>query len=88
MQKELGDAQAVGEWLGGRAAELETTLRVRDPAPLNPTPATPSPKVQTVDFQIKDLPCQHPVYGMLQGGNGPKNWSMWSFREGWWLSVC
>jgi hypothetical protein len=28
--------------------------------------------------------CQHPVFGVLQGGNGNKNWSIWSFREGWW----
>jgi hypothetical protein len=28
--------------------------------------------------------CQHPVFGVLQGENGSKRWSIWSFREGWW----
>jgi hypothetical protein len=34
------------------------------------------------DFETSDLPLQHSVFGMLQGGNGSKHWSVWCFREG------
>jgi hypothetical protein len=62
----------------------EDAKRVRVISQLRPNHIHPPTLTERPNRRFSDhvLPCQYPVYGMLQGGNGSKTWSIWSFREG------